>query len=105
QEIQRGRGEAKSQIAQATTEKPDAIADAGPPAATPPKESLCLRSVHEVIDHVAATKQHRDANQHRNEKRHDRSPFVVVLRRQRDDSISVSPGAKFLAQGSVEHSR
>ena len=71
---------------------------------TPPKQSLCLPLMHQVIEHVAATKQHRDANQHRNEKRHDRSPFVVVLRRQRHDFISVSSGAAFLVEVPEEHS-
>jgi hypothetical protein len=33
--------------------------------------------VHEMIDHVPATEQQRNANQNWNEERHNHSPFVV----------------------------
>jgi hypothetical protein len=60
----------------ADTKKPGAISDAGLLSRLPEGEShICL--VHQMVDHVSATKQHRDTNQNRNKERHDRLLSVV----------------------------
>ena len=33
--------------------------------------------VHQMVDHITTAEEHRDADQHRNKKRHDPSPMVV----------------------------
>jgi hypothetical protein len=61
----------------ADTKKPGAIiSGAGLLSRLPEGEShICL--VHQMVDHVSATKQHRDTNQNRNKERHDRLLSVV----------------------------